>query len=132
MRQIKHSTEIRVRYKETDQMGIAYYSNYLVWFEVARTELFRASGLVYKELETEYGFFLPVIEAYCRYKAPLKYDDNAEIITVFKKSGSMRLRFDYEIRKEGKVLATGYTTHVFVNEKAEPVPVPLKIEKMFA
>lgn len=131
MKQIEHSIDIRVRYKETDQMGVAYYSNYLVWFEIARTELFRAKGIVYKGLEKEEKVFLPVIEAYCRYKAPLRYDDLAVVTAVFKKSGPIKLHFDYEIKKDGKIITTGYTKHVFINETGEPVAVPGKIEKLF-
>jgi acyl-CoA thioester hydrolase len=131
MKQIEHSTEMRVRYKETDQMGVAYYSNYLVWFEVARTELFRARGLVYKDLEVEDKIFLPVIESYCRYKVPLKYDDVFVVKTLFKKTGPLKLRFDYKIMKDGKTLTAGYTTHVFVNESGEFVSIPAKVERMF-
>ena len=131
MAQVEHSIEIRVRYKETDKMGVAYYSNYLVWFEVARTELFRAKGIVYKVLEEEEKVFLPVIESYCRYKVPLRYDDIAVITAVFKKQGKMKLRFDYEIKKDDKVVTIGYTRHVFINEEREPVAVPEIIEKMF-
>ena len=131
MKQIEHSVDIRVRYKETDQMGMAYYSNYLVWFEIARTELFRAKGIEYKGLEKEEKVFLPVIEAYCRYKAPLRYDDSVVVTTVLKRSGRIKLHFDYEIKKDGEITTTGYTKHVFINEAGEPVAMSEKIKKLF-
>ena len=122
----EHSTEIRVRYKETDRMGVVYYSNYLVWFEVARTELFRSYGVVYKDLE-EKGFFLPVVECSCRYKKSVRYDDLVKIVSCFSTSGRMRLRFDYKVKTEGRIAAEGYTEHVFVDEKGKPIPVPQEV-----
>lgn len=122
----EHCTELRVRYKETDRMGVVYYSNYLVWFEVARTELFRFYGLVYKDLE-EKGFFLPVVECSCRYKMPVRYDDLVRITTCFSVSGRMRLRFEYNVETGGRTAAEGYTDHVFVDEKGKPVPVPQEV-----
>ena len=92
----EYTIEHRVTYKETDQMGFVYYSNYLVWFEMARTELLRANGANYKRLE-EKGFFLPVAEAQCRYRVPLKYDDLIAIKVVLTEKKRSRMTFEYEI-----------------------------------
>lgn len=125
----EHTIEHRVTYKETDQMKVVYYSNYLVWFEMARTEYFRAKGLVYKELEDNEKIFLPVMEAQCTYKAPVIYDDLVRIKTVLSDIGRSRITFDYEVIKDGKVTTTGYTKHVFVNGTGKPIPVPDRIKK---
>lgn len=125
----EHSTEIRVRYADTDQMGVMYYSNYLVWFEVARTELFRDMGFEYDKIEKEREICLPVAESYCKYKAPLKYDDVATISASVKKIGNSRLTFEYTITKDGKIVTSGYTSHAFVNKEGRPVPVPADIRK---
>lgn len=122
-----HTVTLRVTYKDTDQMGVAYYSNYLVWFEIARTEFFREIGMEYRRLEKEDKIFLPVAEANCRYKAPLRYDDVFTVITKVEDLGSTRLSFSYEIQKDGKTTTTGYTKHAFVNSDGRPVPVPEKV-----
>ena len=125
----EHTIELRVRYEETDQMGVAYYANYLVWFEVARTEFFRAKGIVYRQIEEKDKISLPVVEAHCRYRSPLKYDDMATIITKIANIGPTRITFDYEVTSGSKVVATGSTKHAFVNGKGTPVPVPEKVKK---
>jgi len=105
--------EQRVLYGDTDSMGVAYYANYLRWFEIGRTELFRRVGSTYRLLE-EQGCFLPVYEAYCRYHNPARYDDIIRIETTFSFAGKARLRFDYVLlhKDNGTVLAEGYTVHV--------------------
>ncbi len=128
---MEHTIEFRVRYEETDQMGVVYYANYLVWFEVARTEFFRARGVEYKKLEEEDNLYLPVIEAYCRYKSPLKYDDVVTIKTKFAGTDASRISFEYSVTKGAKLSAVGRTLHVFVNEKGKPVKVPAKVRKVF-
>jgi YbgC/YbaW family acyl-CoA thioester hydrolase len=75
------TTQLRVRYAETDQMGIVYYANYLVWFEIGRVELLRSLGLAYSQLETDHRLILPVVDAHCRYRAPARYDDEILIET---------------------------------------------------
>lgn len=125
----KHAIQIRVRYKETDQMGVAYYSNYLVWFEVARTEFFRAQGLEYKKLEDESNLFLPVVESYCRYKSPLRYDDLATIETELAQMGASSITFSYEVKVGDKIAAIGRTKHALVNEKGKPVQIPSNIKQ---
>ncbi|MDD4012645.1 MAG: thioesterase family protein [Candidatus Omnitrophica bacterium] len=126
-----HITQLRVRYAETDQMGVVYYSNYLVWFEIARTEFFRARGVAYRDIEEKEKLYLPVVESYCRYRAPLRYDDVFEITTVLSDIGASRVVFGYEIRKDGRLMTEGYTRHAFVNDKGVPVPVPGKIKLAF-
>jgi acyl-CoA thioester hydrolase len=125
----KHKTEHRVSYKETDQMKVVYYSNYLVWFEIGRTEFFRDSGLNYKKIEEEDKIYLPVIEAECSYRAPVKYDDLVTVETELAGIEGTRVIFEYKITVDGQIKATGRTRHVFVNEKAKPIPVPDKIRK---
>lgn len=109
------NARIRVLYGDTDAMGQAYYGNYLRWFESGRAEWFRGKGTSYRELEAQ-GVYLPVIEAHCRYRQPAFYDDILLIRTRFRFAGPARLRFDYELRREGssELLAEGYTIHVCV------------------
>ncbi len=122
--------EIRIRYAETDQMGVCYYSNYLVWFEMGRTEYFRSLGLVYTEFEKK-GLFLPVGEVYCRYHKPLRYDDLIVVRTWIKKIGRTSMQFAYKIMKKGEseIIAEGYTTHVFVNKDMKPCRIPNEIRE---
>ncbi len=117
---------LRVRYTETDQMQVAYYGSYFVWFEVARTEAFRELGLEYSKLEEE-GFCLMVVQANCQYEAPCKYDDLIAIHTTISEVKNSSLSFDYQVYKDAKLLATGKTTHVFCNKKGKPVRMPHKI-----
>jgi acyl-CoA thioester hydrolase len=107
---------IRVLYADTDQMGQAYYGNYLKWFEAGRGEWFRQKGMTYRELE-EQGYYLPVIEAYCRYLKPAYYDDMLSIVTSASLPSPARLKFTYRIYKEGseEMIAEGYTVHAFLN-----------------
>ena len=107
---------VRVRYAETDQMGIVYHSNYLVWFEVGRTELFRELGLPYSLFE-EQGLGLAVVEATCRYRQPAKYDDELIITTTLVEMSSRKVVFSYEVSKSKKVLAEGRTIHLFINKE---------------
>lgn len=125
------SVRIRVRYEETDRMGIVYYGNYFTWFEIARTEYFRSKGLDYKALEERDKIFLPVVEANCIYKKPLTYDDLVSIETSMLESSGTSVRFDYTLRKDHMVLAEGFTRHVFVNEKKRPVGIPETVKEIF-
>lgn len=127
----KHTIELRASYKDTDQMKVVYYANYLVWFEIARTEFFREAGLTYRKIEEEDKIYLPVIEAQCSYKAPIHYDDLVSITTKLTDIVGTRIVFDYEVSVAGKIKATGRTRHVFVNDKGKPIPVPSKIKKHF-
>jgi len=124
------STEVRVRYADTDQMGVVYYANYLVWLEIARTEFLRFLGVDYRSIEKEKELSLPVIEAYCKYKSPARYDDIILIKTKASQMKSSFLRFDYELfNKETKeLLAEAYTTHVFIDKNRKPVRMPQEIK----
>ncbi len=116
----KNETKIRVRYQETDQMGMAYHANYLVWFEIGRTELMRSIGLPYIEFEKS-SLYLPVLKAYCEYKHAARYDDLLTIITFIESLQYVRTVFNYEIRRDDKKIAGGYTEHAFINEAGRPV-----------
>jgi acyl-CoA thioester hydrolase len=123
-------TPARVRYAETDQMGIVYYANYLVWFEIGRVELLRSLGLAYAQMETDHGLILPVIEASCRYRSPARYDDEILIETRPALLRGSVLKFAYRIllkAPEGddhKVLAEGETVHVVCDEHLKRKPLP--------
>ncbi len=117
----------RVTYSETDQMGFAYYANYLVWFEMGRTELIRASGLAYRELE-EMGLLLPVIEASCRYVRPARYDDLLTIRTKISEFKGIRLAFSYEVLRDEELLAEGMTRHAFMDKNGRPVKLPKDVK----
>jgi acyl-CoA thioester hydrolase len=133
------TTQARVRYAETDQMGIVYYANYLVWFELGRVELLRSLGLAYSRLETDHGCILPVIEATCRYKSPARYDDE---ILIEARPAMMRgsvLKFAYRILRkapegveqtgeEQTLLAEGETVHVVCDDQLNKKPLPEKYE----
>lgn len=123
---IKHLSQIRVRYAETDQMNVVYYSNYFVYFESGRTELLRSIGLAYTEFETM-GYILPVIEAYAKYYKSAAYDDLINVITILKELPTARIKLYYEIRdnKTNGLLAEGYTIHSFVkSETRKPTRAP--------
>lgn len=115
-------TTLRVRYAETDQMGIVYHSNYLIWFEVGRTELFRNSGLPYTVFE-EQGLSLAVVEASCRYRQPAKYDDELVVCTRLEKFTSRIITFSYQVMKEDILLTDGKTSHVFLNNEGRVADV---------
>ncbi|MDO5114497.1 MAG: thioesterase family protein [Synergistaceae bacterium] len=106
------ATRLRVRYSETDQMKIVYNANYLDWFEVARTELCRLWGKPYTEWESE-GLMLPVVEAYCRYKHPARYDDEIELWSRVSELKCHSVRFEYRVLRaaDKKLLAEGWTKH---------------------
>ncbi len=125
------TTEVRVRYAETDQMGIVYYANYLVWFEIGRVELLRSLGLAYSQLELEHQCILPVVEANCRYRAPARYDDRILIETRPALLRGAVLKFAYRIlRKPGgegeepALLAEGETTHMVCDDQLNKKPLP--------
>jgi acyl-CoA thioester hydrolase len=126
------NSRVRVRYAETDQMGVVYYANYFVWFEVARTDLLRDAGWTYRAMESE-GFFLPVIEAGCQYTQSAKYDDNLEIRTHGRLLSPARLKFEYEILRppDNSVLATGYTVHVVLDRSGRPCRLPEQVRTIF-
>ena len=118
-----HTTEIRVRYQETDNMGVVYYANYFVWFEVARTEYLRSLGISYRHLE-EKGAYLMVAGASCQYKSPAKYDDVVRIQTWIPEIKNSSLRFEYKLFVLDRLIATGESVHVFTNKSRKPIRVP--------
>jgi len=122
---LSHQTHYRVIYGDTDNMGVAYYANYLRWFEIGRTELFRSLGITYKTIEAQ-GLFLPVIEAHSKYFAPATYDDEIIIETVLDTGFRAGMKFDYQIFKieDEKTLASGYTKHAYLNNKGMVVRPP--------
>jgi acyl-CoA thioester hydrolase len=115
----RHETLVRVRYAETDKMGIVYYANYLIWFEIGRAEFCRARGFSYSDMEESDDAFLVVAEAYCRYKRPAYYDDELLIRTHITELRRRSLRFGYEVvrLKDGQVIAEGETGHVVTDSE---------------
>ncbi len=126
-------TTITVRYAETDQMGIVYYANYLVWFEVGRTAWCRARGFPYGDLEARHGRMLVVAEASCRYKAPARYEDEILIRTAASSATNKVVCFVYEIlnRHSRQLLATGESTHVVTDRECHPASLPAEILRLF-
>jgi acyl-CoA thioester hydrolase len=126
------TTEVRVRYAETDQMGIVYYANYLVWFEIGRVELLRSLGLAYSQLEIEHQCILPVVEATCRYRSPARYDDCILIETRPSLLRGAVLKFAYRILRKAAegdahtLLAEGETVHVVCDDQLNKKPLPEK------
>jgi acyl-CoA thioester hydrolase len=124
------TTQVRVRYAETDQMGIVYYANYLVWFEIGRVELLRSLGLAYSQLEREHECILPVVEASCRYRAPARYDDEILIETRPALLRGAVIKFAYKILRKSPsgeaptLLAEGETVHVVCDDKLKRKPLP--------
>jgi acyl-CoA thioester hydrolase len=123
---------VRVRYAETDQMGVVYHANYLIWMEVGRVEYCRASGYRYRDLETE-GILLAVVEANCRYLAPALYDDEIVIRTVIEEASPRLVRFAYEIlnAEDGRLLAEGSTKHVFCSRDRRATKLPAQFHAIF-
>jgi acyl-CoA thioester hydrolase len=121
-----HDTEVRVRYSETDQMGIVHHANYLVWFESARSELCRAKGFSYKEMEEVDGSFIVVAESYCRYKAPAHYDDVLIVRTRVDEIRSRSIRFMYEVLRpsDESLIAEGETLHLVTDREQKVRRIP--------
>jgi acyl-CoA thioester hydrolase len=121
-----HETEVRVRYAETDQMGIVHHANYLIWFEIGRSELCRTRGFSYKEMEDDAGALLVVAESYIRYKSPAFYEDLLTIRARVSEVRSRSLRFFYEVirRSDDRLLAEGETLHVVTNKDKKVRTLP--------
>jgi acyl-CoA thioester hydrolase len=130
---VVNETRIRVRYAETDQMGVVYHANHFVWFEIGRVELMRQFGLSYKTMESEDDCFIAVVDAQCRYKAPVHYDDEVIVRTFLKHVREKVIRFSYELRsaETGNLLAEGETTHIVANSKMKSRALPEKYMKVF-
>ena len=127
------TSRLRVRYADTDQMGVVYYANYLVWFEVARTDLLRHAGWTYKDMEAA-GFSLPVVAAHCEYRQPARYDDMVDVDASGSLLSPVRVRFDYRVvRTEGTVLlAEGHTIHASLDAAGRPRRLPERARGIFA
>src|SRR5215467_10053553 len=128
-----HKTRVRVRYAETDQMGVVYYANYLVWMEVGRVEYCKASGFNYRDMEMEDGVMLAVAEARCRYSFPARFDDEVVVETWVAAASPRMVTFAYEMRlaTDGKKLAAGETRHIFCNRDLRPCRMPEKYHAKF-
>ncbi len=126
-------TTLRVRYAETDKMGVVYYANFLVWFEVARADLLRALGWTYREMEAA-GVSLPVIEAHCEYRRPARYDDEIEVRTEGQMLSPVKMKFTYTVvrRADAVISAQGYTLHAAVDPDGRPCRLPARIREVFA
>jgi acyl-CoA thioester hydrolase len=126
-----HTTEVKVRYAETDNMGIVYYANYLVWFEVGRTEYLLAEGLDYRQIEKE-GLFMAVVEAHCVYRAPARYGQTLVIHTwpADVKNSSMKFHYKVTLKDDGKLLCEGYTSHVLIDKELKPHKIPERIRNL--
>src|SRR5580704_1239154 len=126
-------THIRVRYAETDQMGVVYYANYLVWMEVGRVAYCKARGVEYKQIELESGVFFAVAEAHCRYASPARFDEEVVVRTWVEKANPRMVLFAYEMRlsSDGRKLATGETKHIFLGRDLRPCRMPEQYQEKF-
>ena len=130
---VVNETRVRVRYAETDQMGIVYHSNHFIWFEVGRVELLRQLGFTYKEMERRDDCHIAVVDARCRYKAPVLYDDEVLVRTYLKNIRDKLIHFGYELVRAGtgELLAEGETTHIVADSEMKPRALPEKYMKVF-
>lgn len=124
---------IRVRFAETDQMGIVYHSNYLIWMEVGRVEYCRAAGIRYRDLEADDGILLTVAEANCRFISPARYDEEVVVRTAIARAHPRMVAFGYEIVSADteRNLAEGYTKHIFCGRDLRPCRLPEKYHSIF-
>ena len=127
------TSRVRVRYAETDQMGIVYYANYLVWFEVGRTDWLREHGWSYRDMEAD-GYALPVIDAHCAYRQSARYDDEIDVRTIAGVVSPVRIQFQYEVVRaaDGAVLATGTTVHATLDRDGRPRRMPDRVRALLA
>jgi acyl-CoA thioester hydrolase len=127
-------TTVRVRYAETDKMGVVYHSNFVVWFEVGRVELLRSLGFRYRDMERDDDCHIAVVDVRCRYKSPAYYDDEVLIRTTLKNVRDSLLHFSYEVlrKDDSTLLAEGETVHLVVNSNFERTPLPQKYLAAFS
>jgi acyl-CoA thioester hydrolase len=128
-----HDVTLRVRYAETDQMGVVYHSNFFVWFEVGRVELIRALGMEYKRMETDDDCHIVVADAHCRYHHPARYDEILRVRTRISETRNRVIRFCYEVFRDAdsQLLATGETVHVICGRNGKPKLLPVKYRRVF-
>jgi acyl-CoA thioester hydrolase len=126
-------SRVRVRYAETDQMGVVYHANHFIWFEIGRVELMRQLGFAYRDMEKDHGCFIPVVDARCRYKAPARYDEEIIVRTHLKNVRESVIHFGYELVRanDGEVLAEGETTHMVIDAQMKTAPLPPAFLKAF-
>jgi len=126
-----HKFTLTVRYFETDQMKVVYYSHYLVWFEAARTDMLKKNGLPYSKLE-KMGYFLPVSEVFCKYLSPAYYEDEIIIETYIDeiKNASLKIAYIVKRKNDNTLLAKGYTVHPCINHQRKIVPIPETLKKI--
>lgn len=118
----KHRFNFRVRYQETDKMGIVYHSNYIIWFDMGRTEFMRSLGYEYSQLEAE-GIWLPIVEVGCQYKSPAAYDEEIIVETYIEELSRVKIKFKYKVFRGHALLVEGFTIQGFTNDKLKPVPL---------
>lgn len=128
-----HDAAVRVRYAETDQMGVVYHSNYLIWFEIGRVELMRALGFEYKKMEVEDDCYIVVAEASCRYHRSARFDELLRVRTRISQAGNRMVKYSYELLRDSDniLLATGATTHVICGKDGKPKQLPEKYRGKF-
>ena len=128
-----NETRLRVRYAETDQMGVVYHANHFIWFEVGRVELLRQLGFSYRDLESKDNLFFAVAEAKCRYRAPVRYDEEVLVRTQLLNVRESVIHFGYELRRaeDGALLAEGETTHIVTDAAMKITEIPDKYIKVF-
>ncbi|MFZ0952466.1 MAG: thioesterase family protein [Candidatus Sulfotelmatobacter sp.] len=128
-----NETRLRVRYAETDQMGVVYHSNHFIWFEVGRVELLRQLGFSYRDMESKDGRFIAVAEAKCRYRAPVRYDEEVLVRTQLLNVRKSVIHFGYELLRpaDGALLAEGETTHIVTGPDMKVAALPAKYLKVF-
>jgi acyl-CoA thioester hydrolase len=128
-----NETRLRVRYAETDQMGVVYHSNHLIWFEVGRVELMRQMGFSYRDMERDDGLFIAVAEAKCRYRAPVFYDEEVVVRTWLKTVRTSVIIFSYELKRAetGALLAEGETVHIVTDASMKVASLPDKYLSVF-
>lgn len=128
-----NETKLRVRYAETDQMGVVYHANHLIWFEVGRVELMRQMGFSYRDMERDDGRFIAVVDVKCRYKAPVHYDEEVLVRTKLKAVRETVIIFEYELTRAetGALLAQGETTHIVTDSEMKAASLPQKYLQVF-
>lgn len=124
-------SRVRVRYQETDQMGVVYHANYLVWFEIGRTDFIREFGLSYSQLE-QMGLLLPVLDIHCKYKQSAKYEDEIVIRTSLVEMKGVRITFQYQVIREADelLLAEGSSQHAFASPELKPINLKVKMPQL--
>ena len=130
---VASTSTIRVRYAETDKMGVVYYANYLVWFEVARADLLRSLGWSYRDME-QAGVSLPVIEAHCQYRRSARYDDELEVRAEGRMVSAVRMEFNYQVVRlaDQELVASGRTVHAALDPTGRPCRLPERVRQVFA